>query len=113
MRCRSRKRRRKAKPAFEAGDLQPVRRDFAFVVGRDVAAADVVKAAESVDRKLISQVNVFDVFEGASLGADKKSIAIEVTLSPKERTLTDPEIEQVAQKIAGEVKRQTGGEIRG
>ncbi len=107
------KKKAKARPAFEAGDLQPVRRDFAFVVGRDVAAADVVKAAESVDRKLISQVNVFDVFEGASLGADKKSIAIEVTLSPKERTLTDPEIEQVAQKIAGEVKRQTGGEIRG
>jgi phenylalanyl-tRNA synthetase beta chain len=103
----------KARPALEAGDLQPVRRDFAFVLARDVAAADVVKAAESVDRKLISQVCVFDIFEGAALGEGKKSIAVEVTLQPKERTLTDPEIEQVAQRIVGEVKRQTGGEIRG
>jgi phenylalanyl-tRNA synthetase beta chain len=103
----------KSRPVFEAGDLQPVRRDFAFVVGRDVAAADVVKAAESVDRKLIAQVNVFDIFEGSALGEGKKSIAIEVTLQPKERTLTDPEIDEVAQKIAGEVKRVTGGEIRG
>ncbi|MEZ5926109.1 MAG: phenylalanine--tRNA ligase subunit beta [Hyphomicrobiaceae bacterium] len=103
----------KARPAFVAGDLQPVRRDFAFVVSSDVAAADVVKAAESVDKKLISQVSVFDLFEGPSLGEGKTSIAIEVTLQPKERTLTDPEIEQVAQRIVGEVKRQTGGEIRG
>jgi phenylalanyl-tRNA synthetase beta chain len=107
------KRKGKARPPLEAGDLQPVRRDFAFIVGRDVAAADLVKAAESIDRKLIQQVKVFDIFEGPAVGEGKKSVAIEVTLQPQERTLTDPEIEQVVQKIVGEVKRQTGGEIRG
>ena len=56
---------------------------------------------------------MFDLFEGASLGEGKKSLAIEVTLQPKERTLTDGEIEAVAQRIVGEVKKQTGGEIRG
>ena len=76
-------------------------------------ASDVVKAAEGVDKKLVSQVTVFDLFEGASLGEGKKSLAIEVTMQPKERTLTDAEIEAVAQKIVGEVKKQTGGEIRG
>jgi phenylalanyl-tRNA synthetase beta chain len=107
------KKKSKAKPAFEAGDLQPVKRDFAFVLDRDVAASDVVKAAEGVDKKLVAQVTVFDLFEGALLGEGKKSLAIEVTLQPKERTLTDAEIEAVAQRIVGEVKKQTGGEIRG
>jgi phenylalanyl-tRNA synthetase beta chain len=73
----------------------------------------VVKAALGADKALIAGVRVFDVFEGASLGAGKKSIAIEVTLAPKEKTLTDQEIESVAAKIIDGVKRATGGEIRG
>ena len=55
---------------------------------------------------------MFDLFEGASLGADKKSLAIEVTLQPKEKTLTDADIEAVSAKVVAEVKRVTGGEIR-
>jgi phenylalanyl-tRNA synthetase beta chain len=97
---------------LQAIDLLPVRRDFAFVLERDVAAADVIKAAMSADKKLISSVNVFDVFEGASLGPGKKSLALEVMLQPIEKTLTDEEIEAVAAKIVAEVKRATGGEIR-
>lgn len=107
------KRKSRAKPALDATDLLPVKRDFAFVLAKDVAAGDVVKAAEKVDKALITNVAVFDVFEGGSLGADQKSLAIEVTLTPKAKTLTDEEIEAVAAKIVAEVKRATGGEIRG
>jgi phenylalanyl-tRNA synthetase beta chain len=92
--------------------LQPVQRDFAFVVERSVKAADLVRAAAGADRKLITAVNVFDVYEGAGIEAGKKSIAIAVTLQPRERTMTDAEIEALAAKIVGDVGRRTGGVLR-
>ena len=107
------KRKGLAKAGFQTADLLPVRRDFAFVVNADVAAADVVRAASAADKALISSVRVFDVFEGAALGVGKKSLALEVTLQPREKTLTDEEIEAVAAKIVAEVKKATGAEIRG
>jgi len=107
------KRKSRARPAMVAPDLLPVRRDFAFVLDEAVPAGDIVKAAAGADKALIAEVSVFDVFAGKSLGPGKKSVAIEVTLQPRERTLTDAEIEAVAKKVVAEVKRATGGEIRG
>jgi phenylalanyl-tRNA synthetase beta chain len=104
--------RKGAKP-LEASDLQPVRRDFAFLVDSETAAGDVVRAAAGADRALISDVGVFDVFAGQGVPAGKKSLAIEVTLQPKEKTLTDAEIEAVAARIVEAVKTATGGELRG
>lgn len=107
------KRRAKARPAMAAADLLPVRRDFAFILDETVPAGDVIKAATGADKALITDVTVFDVFAGKNMAEGKKSVAIEVTLQPKERTLTDAEIEAVAKKVIAEVKRVTGGEIRG
>lgn len=107
------KKKSRTKPALSTSDLLPVRRDFAFVLDRRVAAGDVVKAASGADKALITAVSVFDLFEGGALASEgKKSLAIEVTLSPK-ATLTDKEIEAVSQKVIAEVKKATGGEIRG
>jgi phenylalanyl-tRNA synthetase beta chain len=89
-----------------------VERDFAFVVERNVKAADVVRAAVGVDRKLITSVSVFDVYEGTGIAPGKKSIAIAVTLQPRERTMTDAEIEALAAKIVAEVGKRTGGVLR-
>jgi len=100
------------KPALEAADLLPVRRDFAFVLDATVPAGDVVRAASGADKKLIAGVSVFDIFEGKSLGEGKKSLALEVVLQPKEKTLTDAEIEAIAQRIIADVQKATGGEIR-
>jgi phenylalanyl-tRNA synthetase beta chain len=102
-----------AKPALDASALQPVRRDFAFLLDRDVAAAEVVRAASGADRALISAVEVFDVFTGQGVPEGKKSLAIEVTLQPRDKTLTDAEIEAVAGKIVAAVRKATGGELRG
>jgi phenylalanyl-tRNA synthetase beta chain len=102
-----------ARQPLDAALLQTVTRDFAFVLDSGVAAADVVRAAQSAEKKLIANVVVFDLFEGKNLGEGKKSLAIEVTLQPREKTLTDEEIEAVAAKVAAEVKKATGGEIRG
>ena len=107
------KRKGTAKPALEASDLQAVRRDFAFLVDRDVAAGDVVRAASGADRALIADVNVFDVFTGQGVPDGKKSLAIEVTLQPRDKTLTDAEIDAVAEKVVAAVKKATGGELRG
>jgi phenylalanyl-tRNA synthetase beta chain len=107
------KRKGTAKPALDASDLQPVRRDFAFLLDRDVAAGDVVRAASGVDRALISAVDAFDVFTGQGVPEGKKSLAIEVTLQPRDKTLTDAEIEAVAAKIVAAVTKATGGALRG
>jgi phenylalanyl-tRNA synthetase beta chain len=101
-----------ARAALEALDLLPIRRDFAFVLRSAVPAGDVVKAALSADKQLITSVNVFDLFEAESLGAGKKSLALEATLQPREKTLTDQEIEAIAAKIVAAVGKATGGEIR-
>jgi len=103
----------RAKPALELSPFQPVSRDFAFIVGRDVRAADIVRAAQGVDRKLIAGVTVFDVYEGKGIDPDRKSVAIAVTLQPRDRTLTDQEIDAVAAKIVAEVTKKTGGTLRG
>jgi phenylalanyl-tRNA synthetase beta chain len=102
----------RAKPVLELSPFQPVERDFAFVVDHNVKAADVVRAAAGVDRKLITGVTVFDVYEGTGIAPGKKSIAIAVTLQPRERTMTDAEIEALAAKIVAEVGKRTGGVLR-
>ena len=103
----------KAKPVLELSPFQPVTRDFAFIVGRDVKAGDLVRAAQNVDKKLITAVDVFDVYEGKGIDPDKKSIAIAVTLQPREKTMTDEEIDALASKIVAEVTKRTGGTLRG
>jgi phenylalanyl-tRNA synthetase beta chain len=103
----------RAKALLDLSPFQPVSRDFAFIVDRNVKAGDVVRAAQSVDRKLITAVNVFDLYEGKGIDDGKKSIAIAVTLQPREKTLTDQEIEAVAGKIVADVTKKTGGTLRG
>ena len=103
----------RAKSALELSPFQPVERDFAFIVDGNVKAADLVRAAQSADRKLITDVGVFDVYEGKGIDPGKKSIAINVTLQPREKTMTDEEIDALAAKIVAEVQKRTGGVLRG
>jgi phenylalanyl-tRNA synthetase beta chain len=78
-----------------------------------VKAADILRATQSVDRKLIANVTVFDVYEGKGIEPGKKSVAIAVTLQPREKTMTDEEIEAIAGRIVAEVGKRTGGVLRG
>ena len=103
----------RAKPTLELSAFHPVSRDFAFIVDRGVKAADIVRAAQGADKKLITGVTVFDVYEGKGIDPDKKSLAIAVTMQPREKTLTDQEIDAVAAKIVDEVTKKTGGTLRG
>jgi phenylalanyl-tRNA synthetase beta chain len=103
----------RAKGALELSAFQPVSRDFAFTVERDVKAGDVVRAAQGVDKKLVTGVTLFDVYEGKGIEDGKKSIAIAVTLQPRDKTMTDEEIDAVAARIVDEVGKKTGGVLRG
>tara|TARA_R110002074_G_scaffold4253_2_gene21240 strand:+ start:2093 stop:4525 length:2433 start_codon:yes stop_codon:yes gene_type:complete len=103
----------RAKPPLNLSDLQPVRRDFAFVVDAGVAADTLIRAARNADKKLITDVSLFDVFEGGSMGEGKKSLAIEVTLQPVEKTLNDEEIDAVSKAIIAAAEKATGGSLRG
>ncbi|WP_024514915.1 phenylalanine--tRNA ligase subunit beta [Bradyrhizobium sp. Tv2a-2] len=103
----------RAKPPLELSPFQPVSRDFAFIVDRTVKAGDIVRAALGGDKKLITDVAVFDVYEGKGIDDAKKSIAIAVTMQPREKTMTDEEIEAVAAKVVAEVAKKTGGTLRG
>jgi len=105
------KRRKKAAPDLPA--FQPVRRDFAFVADAGVAAEAVLKAARGAERTLIAGVSLFDVYEGDKMEAGKKSVAIEVVFQPRDRTLTDQEIEAAGQKVVVAVAKATGAVLRG
>ena len=107
----------RSKPVLSLSPYQAVRRDFAFEVASDLPADKLIKAARGADKKLISNIVLFDAFMGASegggaLGEGMKSLAIEVTISPMEATLTDAEIEAVADKIIQAVEKATGGKLR-
>ncbi len=103
----------RARSQLELSAFQPVTRDFAFVVDAKVKAGDIVRAAQNVDRKLITGVTVFDVYEGKNIEMGKKSIAIAVLMQPREKTMTDEEIDAVGKKIVAEVSKRTGGVLRG
>ena len=102
----------KAKSALTLSDFMPVHRDFAFIVADDVQAGNILKAAQGADKQLISNVSLFDVYQGKGVEEGHKSLAIDVTLSPKDATLTDKEIEAVSDKIIASVMK-AGGRLRG
>jgi phenylalanyl-tRNA synthetase beta chain len=104
---------RGTRPLLRLTVFQPVERDFAFIVDADLSAETLLRAARGVDRQLVTKIDLFDVYEGAGLPEGKKSLAISVTLQPRERTLTDAEIEAFSQRLVAAVEKATGGTLRG
>ncbi|WP_417319912.1 phenylalanine--tRNA ligase subunit beta [Emcibacter sp.] len=97
---------------LKASDYQAVERDFAFVVDQNVAAAEIMKAVRGADKKLIDDVSIFDVYQGQGVPEGQKSVAVSMRLQPDDRTLTDEEIEQIADKVIDSVSKATGGSLR-
>jgi phenylalanyl-tRNA synthetase beta chain len=101
------------KPPLHLSVFQPIERDFAFVVDRELPADTLLRAARGVDRKLVTEIRLFDLYEGTGLAEGKKSLAITVVLQPQERTLTDAEIEGFSKRLIAQVEKATGGRLRG
>ena len=103
----------RAKLPVQLSVFQPIERDFAFVVDQELPAENLLRAARGVDRKLLNEIRLFDIYQGVGLPEGKKSLAITVVLQPQERTLTDAEIEGFSQRLIAQVERATGGQLRG
>ena len=102
----------KARPALEPMPFPPVDRDFAFVVDGAAPAGDLLDAVRSVDRRLIREVRLFDVYVGTGIPAGQKSLAVAVRLQAPDRTLTEAEIDAVAGRIVAAAQKATGAVLR-
>ncbi len=109
---KARKKATKSKGALSVSDLMPVHRDFAFIVPDDTPADKLLRAVKGADKALISEVTLFDVYQGGGVDDGHKSLALDVTLSPKTETLTDKDIEQVTEKIIAQAAKM-GAVLRG
>jgi phenylalanyl-tRNA synthetase beta chain len=103
---------RRRRPTLDLPSLQPVFRDFAFVVPSSVPADQLLRAARLADRALITEVTLFDVYESDLLPPGHKSLGIEVTFQPRDRTLTDHDLEQVSARLVQAVGKATGARLR-
>jgi phenylalanyl-tRNA synthetase beta chain len=102
----------KTKPALELSSLMPLSRDFAFVVDEGVAAGDLIKAVTGADKALITQARVFDVYRGQGVAEGSKSVAVEILLQPREKTLTDAEIEALSAKVVAAAEKAVSAKLR-
>ena len=100
------------KTKFRVSDYQKSERDFAFVVNKEVSAQEIIYIISSVDQNLISNVKVFDVYEGDNIPENQKSIAISVTIQSFEKTLNDSDLEKINKLIIETVENKTGAKIR-
>jgi phenylalanyl-tRNA synthetase beta chain len=102
----------KSRPALDASELLLVRRDFAFVVDEKITADALLKAVRGADKKYIADVGLFDVYQGKGVETGRKSMAVEVSLQPRDKTLTDEEIDAISKAIVASVGKTTGGVLR-
>ncbi len=103
----------RTKPRLDISPLQALTRDFAFVTDTATPAGEIMRAVQGADKKLVASVGVFDIFEGPSLGEGKKSVAVEVTIQPADKTLDDAALEALTRAIVDNVAKQTGAVLRG
>lgn len=102
----------KARSLFAPSPYPAVERDFAFVIDAKVTADEVLRAARNAERNLLETVSIFDIYEGKGVPEGKKSLAITVRLQARDKTLADPEIDAIADKIVAAVTKATGGTLR-
>ncbi len=102
----------KARKKLELSSLQPLDKDMAFVVDKDVRAIDVIMAAKNADKNHISDVRIFDVYEGENLPTGKKSLALALTFQPYENTFSDTDIEVLMNKVEQAVKTKFNAQLR-
>jgi len=108
----SKKKIREIKPQFIVSDYQKVVRDFAFVIDEKYSSGEIISLVKKIDKELIKNVKIFDVYQGDNIGDGKKSIAFNVILEPRDKTLSDNDIDQISKKIISAVQESTGATLR-
>ena len=100
------------KKAYDNNSLQLVERDFAFLFPKNIKGIDIINKIKKIDKKIIKDVTIFDIFEGDKLPKNKKSIAIKTIFQPQEKTFTDKEIENLSTNIINVISKFFEGELR-
>ena len=100
------------KKKFTVSDFQKSERDFAFIIDKNLSSQDLIKTISNINKDLISDIKIFDVYEGGNIPENKKSIAINVTIQSPEKTLNDSDLEEINKLIIETVENKTGAKIR-
>lgn len=102
-----------ARPLADLPDLQPVRRDFAFIVDAGISAEQLLRAVKGADKALIADASIFDIYAGKGVPEGQKSVALEVRLQPRDKTLTEADLEAFSAKVIAAAAKATGAVLRG
>ena len=100
------------KAKYQVSDFQKSERDFAFIIDKNFKSQNLIKIILDVDKELITNVNIFDIYEGENIPSDKKSVALNVTIQSMTKTLNDEDLEKVNKMIISIVEEKTGAKIR-
>ena len=100
------------KKIYQASDYQRSERDFAFIIDKDFKSQELIEIISNIDKELISDVNIFDIYEGENIPNDKKSIALNVTIQSMSKTLNEKDLEKINKSIVDTVEQKTGAKIR-
>ena len=106
------KKNKKDKPTITFSDYQKSERDFAFVVQKDFQAQELIEIISNVDKSLIKNVKIFDVYEGENIPINKKSIALKVTIQSDFKTLNEKDLNEISQKIISNVEEKASAKLR-
>ena len=100
------------KNAYKVSDFQKSERDFAFIIDKDFKSQELIEIISGVNPNLITNVDIFDVYEGENIPKDKKSIAVNVNIQALDKPLKDKDLESVNKLIIDTVEKETGAKIR-
>ena len=100
------------KKIYQVSDFQKSERDFAFLINKNFKSQTLVDIISNVDKELIKEVNIFDIYEGSNIPNDMKSIALNVTIQSMNKTLKDKDLENINKLIIDTVENKTGAKIR-
>ena len=100
------------KAKYETSDFQKSERDFAFIVDKKIEAQEILEVINNIDKKLIKNSNIFDVYEGENIPSDKKSVAINLTIQSSDKTLNDDDLDRINKLVIETVEKKIGAKIR-
>ena len=103
---------KKTKESLTFSDYQKSDRDFAFLVNKNTRAQDLTEVIQNIDKNLIKEIKIFDVYEGENIPSDKKSIALKVTIQSDHKTLNESDLTNISKKIVSTVEEKTGAKLR-
>ena len=98
---------------LKLSSLQPVTRDFAFIVDETVPAQSLIDAIRRASRDVVTDITVFDVYQGKGIEDGRKSVALTVTLQPKDATFSESDLIVLSDQITATVGKNCGGVLRG